>query len=180
MWRNYNPHALLVWVQNGQLFWKMIWQFLRMLNMEFPHNLAILLLDGELETYVHTNTWIQRLLLFLFSRPVMSDSVTPWTVQHASSLCSPPFPEVCPSSCPLHRWCHPAVSSSDDLFSFCPQSFPASGTFPMSQPFALDERNTGVSASVSVLSMSIQGWFPLRLVWSPCFPRDSQESSPAP
>ena len=105
---------------------------------------------------------------------------TLWTVQHASSLCSPPFPEVCPSSCPLHRWCHPAISSSDDLFSFCPQSFPASGTFPMSQLFASDEHNTGVSASVSVISASTQGWFPLRLVWSPCCPRDSQLCSPAP
>ena len=71
-------------------------------------------------------------------------------------------PEVCPSSCPFHWWCHPAISSSDALFSFCLQLFPASGTFPMSQLFASDDQNIGVSASASVLPVSIQGWFLLR------------------
>ena len=52
--------------------------------------------------------------------------------QHTRPPCPSPSPNVCPSSCPLHQWCHPAISSSDALFSFCPQSFPASGTFPMS------------------------------------------------
>ena len=78
-------------------------------------------------------------------------------------LCPSQSPEVCPSSCSLHRWCHLAISSSDTLFSFCLQSFPASGTFPMSQLFTLDNQNTGVSASASVLPMSIQSWFPLKL-----------------
>ena len=71
-------------------------------------------------------------LRYLFSRSVMSDSVRPHGLQHTRPLCPSPSPEVCPSSCPLHQWCHPAISSSDALFSFCPQSFPASGTFPMS------------------------------------------------
>ena len=71
-----------------------------------------------------------------------------------------------------------SISSSDAIFSFCPQSFPASGTFPMSQLFTLGDQNTG--ASTSVLPVNIQGLSPLRLVWSPCCPRDSQESSPAP
>ena len=79
---------------------------------------------------------------------------------------------VMPSSQPSHPL--------DALFSFCPQSFPASGTFPMSQLFPSDDQNIGVSASTSVLPMSIQGWFPLRLVLSPCCPGDSEESSPAP
>ena len=70
---------------------------------------------------------------------------------------------LCPSSCPLHWWCRPAISSSDALFSFCPQSFKASGTFPMSRLFVSDDQNIGASVSASVLSMSIQGWFPLRL-----------------
>ena len=65
------------------------------------------------------------------------------------------------SSCPLHRWCHPAIS--DTLFPFSPQSFPAPGTFPVSQLFASNDQNTEVLASASVLPMSIQGWFPLRL-----------------
>ena len=72
------------------------------------------------------------------------------------------LPEVCPGSCPLHRWCHPAISSFNDLFSYT-QSFPAPRTFPMSQLFASDDQSTGASASASVLPTSIQGWFPLRL-----------------
>ena len=100
-------------------------------------------------------------VLLLFSSPVMSNSLWPHGLQHTRPPCPSPSPEVCPSSCPLHWWCHPAISFSDALFSFCPQSFPASGSFPMSQLFALDDQNTG--ASVSVLPKSIQGWFPLRL-----------------
>ena len=83
---------------------------------------------------------------------------TPWTAAHQASV-----PQVYPSSCSLHRWCHPAISYSDTLFSFCPQSFPASGTFPLSQLFTSSDQNTGASASASVLPMSFQGWFPLRL-----------------
>ena len=73
----------------------------------------------------------------------------------------PLSPKVFPSSCLLPRWCHPTISSSVELFSFCLQSFPASGSFPMSQLFISDSQSIGVSASASVLPMSIQGWFPL-------------------
>ena len=105
----------------------------------------------------------QRSHMLLFSHPVMSKSVWPCGLQNM-----PPWPllspKVCPSSCPLLRWCRPAISSSDPpLFSFCPQSFPASGTFPMSQLFTLDDQNIGISALASVLPTIIQGWFPLRL-----------------
>ena len=93
----------------------------------------------------------------------MSNSLWPHGLQHGRPLCPSPSPEVCPSSCPLHQWCHPAISSSDVLFSFCRQSFPAPQTFPMSQIFASYDQNTRVSASSSVLQTSIQGWFPLRL-----------------
>ena len=65
-------------------------------------------------------------------------------------------------SCSLHWWCCPAILSSDTFFSFCPQFFPISGTFPMSHLFALDDQNTGASASASVLPVNIQGWSPLR------------------
>ena len=85
----------------------------------------------------------------------------PVDCSNARPLCPSPFSEVCPSSCPLHWWCYPAISSSDVLFS-CPQSFPASGTF-LSQLFSSYGQNTGVSASASVLPTSIQGWFLLRL-----------------
>ena len=66
--------------------------------------------------------------------------------------------------CSLHQWCHPAISSSDALFSFWPQSFSASGTFPMGHLFASDYQNTGTSISTSVLPVNIQGWF-LKIDW---------------
>ena len=100
--------------------------------------------------------------MLLFSRPFVSDSLQPCRLHHARRPCTSPSTGVYPSSRPLHQWCHPAIWSSDALFSFCPQSFPASGTFPMSQLFASDDQNTAVSASASVLPTSIQGWFPLR------------------
>ena len=65
-------------------------------------------------------------------------------------------------------------------FSLCPQSFPASGSFPVSQLLASGDQNIGASASTSVLPINIRDWLPLRLTWSPYCPRDSQESSPAP
>ena len=68
-------------------------------------------------------------LLLLFSRPVVSDSLWPHGLQQAMPPCPSPSPGVCLTSCPLHQWCHPAISSSDALFSFCPQSFPASEIF---------------------------------------------------
>ena len=99
--------------------------------------------------------------MFLFSRPVMSDSLWPHGQKHTGPPCLSPSPEVCPRSCPLH--CHPAISSSDVLFSFCSQASPASRIFPMSWLFTSGDQNTGASASASVLPVSIQGWFPLKL-----------------
>ena len=84
----------------------------------------------------------------------------PHALQRARPPCVP-SPEICPSLCPLHYWCHPAVSSSAALL-FCLQFFPASGTFPMSQLFASVDQNARASASASILPMSIQVWFPLR------------------
>ena len=83
--------------------------------------------------------------------------------QQSRPPCSSPSPGVCPSSCSLHCWCHPAISFSDTLFSFCPWSFPASRTFPMSHLFTSDHQNNGASASASVLLVNIQDWSPLRL-----------------
>ena len=103
------------------------------------------------------------MLLLFFSHSVVSNSLWPHGLQHARPPCPSPLPEVCPSSYPLHRWCHPAISCSDALFSFCLQAFPASGNFPMSQLFTPYDQNTGVSASASVLPMNVQGWFALRL-----------------
>ena len=96
----------------------------------------------------------------LFMQPVMSDSATPG-VQHARPPCPSPSPRVCPSSRPLHQWCHPASSSSDTLF--CSQSFQASETFTMTRLFISVDQTTRASASASVLPVNIQGWFPLVL-----------------
>ena len=81
----------------------------------------------------------------------------------------------------LSWWCHPAISSSVVPFSSCPQSLPASGSFPMSQLLASGGQNTGVSAVASFLPKNTQGWSPLEwLVGFPCSPRDSQEPFPTP
>ena len=85
-------------------------------------------------------------------------------LQHARPRCPSPSPGACPSSCPLHWWCHPAILSSDALFFLCPQSFPASGTFPVTLLFTSVSQSTRVSTSASVFPTSIQGWFPLRLI----------------
>ena len=95
-----------------------------------------------------------------FNRSVMSDSLWPHESQHARPRCSSPTPGVHPNSCPLSRWCHPTISSSVIPF-FCPQSFPASGSFQMSQLFASGVQSIGVSASTSVLPMNTQDWSPL-------------------
>ena len=101
--------------------------------------------------------------VLLFSCSVVSDSLRPHGLQHARLLCPSPSPRACSNSCPLNQWCHPAISSSVLPFSSCPQSFPASGSFPMSQLFASDCQSIGVSTSASVFPMNIQDWFPLGL-----------------
>ena len=95
--------------------------------------------------------------MLLFNPPVMSDSLRHHGLQHTRPPCPSPSPEVCPMSCPLHWWCHPAISSFDTLFSFCPQSFSASGTFPVSQLFTSGVQNTGGSASMSIPSSEYAG-----------------------
>ena len=92
----------------------------------------------------------------------MSDSLRPHESQHARPPCQSSTPGVHSDSCPLSRWCHPAISSSVVPFS-CLQSFPALGSFQMSQFFASGGQSIGVSASASVLPKNIQDWFPLEL-----------------
>ena len=87
---------------------------------------------------------------------------TPWTPARQSPRPSPP-PGVHSSSGELNHWCHPTISSSATLFSFCLQSFPATGSFPVSRLFASGGQSIGASASTSVLPMSIWGWLPLGL-----------------
>ena len=96
-----------------------------------------------------------------FSRSVVSKSLRPHELQHARPTCPSPTPRPYSNPCPLNRWCHPTISSSVVSFSSCPQSFPASGSFPMSHFFTSGGQSTGVSTSASVLPMSICNWFPL-------------------
>ena len=91
----------------------------------------------------------------------MSESLLPHVLQHARLPCPSPTPGVYSNSCPLSRWCHSTISSSVIPFSSCLQSFPASGSFPMSQFFASAGQSIGISASASVLPMNIQDWFAL-------------------
>ena len=99
-----------------------------------------------------------------FSRSVMSNSLQPHGLHCARPPCPSPAPGVYSTSCSLSQWCYPTISSSVVSFSFCLQSFPASGSFPMSQFFASGDQSIGVSASISVLPMNIQDWFPLRWI----------------
>ena len=97
-----------------------------------------------------------------FSCSVVSNSLRPHEPQHTRPPCLSPTLGVHPNPCPLSWWCHPTISSSVIPFSSCPQSFPASGSFQMSQLFASGGQNIGVSASTSVLPMNTKDWFPLR------------------
>ena len=97
-----------------------------------------------------------------FSCSVMSDSFRPHGLQHARLPCPSPTPGVYLDSCPSCQWCHPTISSSVIPFSSRLLSFPASGSFPVSQFFTSGGQSIGVSASASVLPMNIQNWFPLQ------------------
>ena len=104
--------------------------------------------------------WLVRISV-QFSCSVVSDSLRPHGLQHTRPPCPSPTPGVYPNSCPLSWWCHPTISSSVIPFSSCLQSFPASGSFQMSQLFTSGGQSIRVSASTSVLPMNIQDWSPL-------------------
>ena len=105
---------------------------------------------------VHGQGYVQ------FSRSIVSNSLWPHESQHTRPPCPSQIPGVYTNSCPMSQWCHPAISSSVVPFFSCPQSLPASGSFPMSQLFTWGGQSIGVSASVSVLPMNTQDWSPLR------------------
>ena len=100
---------------------------------------------------------------FWFSHSVMSDSLQPHGLQNGRLPGPSLSPKVCSNPCPLSRWWHPSISSSVALFSSCPQSFQASGSFPVCWLFTSGGQSVEVSDSASVLPMNIQGWFPLGL-----------------
>ena len=101
--------------------------------------------------------WSMLVVSVQFSHSVVSNSLRSHEPQHARPPCPSPTSRVHPNPCPLSWWCHPNISSSVVPFSFCPQSFPASGSFPMSQLFA----SVGQSIAVSVLPVNTQDWSPL-------------------
>ena len=109
------------------------------------------------------------------SLSVMSNSLWPHESQHTRPPCPSPTPGVQPNSCPLSRWCHPTTSFSVVPFSSCPQSLPASESFPMSQLFAWGGQSIGISASASVLPMNTQDWSPLE--WTGWISLQSKELS---
>ena len=119
---------------------------------------------GGSRGYLQDTTQIgesEEYFLLQFSRSVLSDFLRPHESQQARPPCPSPTPGVYSNSRPSSRWCHPAISPSVVPFSSCPQSLPASGSFPMSQFFASGGQTTGVSASASVLPMNTQDWSPL-------------------
>ena len=97
--------------------------------------------------------------------------VTPWTIACQASM-SIINSRACSNSCPLSLWYHPTISSSVIPYSFCPQSFPALGSFPMNQFFSSGDQRIGVSASASVLPVNMQDWFPLE--WTGCISLQSK------
>ena len=132
-----------------------------------PHLLVLLndssrRLGSESESNSVRSLWPHELYSSAqFSHSVVSDSLQHHGLQHAMPPCPLPIPGVYSNSCPLSRWCHPTTSSSVVPFSCCLQSFPAPGSFPVSQFFIPCGQSVGVSASTSVLPMNIQDWPPL-------------------
>ena len=100
--------------------------------------------------------------LLLFDRSVMSDSLHPYGLHHARLPCTSLSPEVCSNSHPLSQWCHPTISFPVALFS-CPQSFPASESFPVNRFFSSGGQRIEAAVSAPVLPVTIQSWFPLGL-----------------
>ena len=105
--------------------------------------------------------WTSFVTAVQLSPSVVSDSLQPHESQHTRPPCPSPTPGIYSNSCPSSRWCHPAISSSVVSFPSCPQSLPASGSFPMSQLFTWGGQSTGISALASFLPKKSQGWSPL-------------------
>ena len=116
----------------------------------------------QIQNRVKQNLGLRSLLNSVqFSHSVMSNSLRPNGLQHVRPPCPSPTLRLYSNSCPLSQWCHPTISSSVIPFFSWFQSFPASGSFPMSQLFASGGQSTGVSASTSALPVNTQDWFPL-------------------
>ena len=127
--------------------------------------------DRTEQLLLHLTICLSSLEKWLFCCCLVAEScltVQPLGLQRARLPSPSPYPGICPSSYPLNQWCHPTMSSSVAHFSFCLQSFPAPGSFPMSCLFTSGGQSIGASASVSVLPKSIQGLIPLRFTGLLC------------
>ena len=152
--------ALAIWTFIGKVMFLLFYTMSRFVNTFLLKKQ--LSSDFMAAVTVWSDFWSPRGNLSLqFSRSVMSDSLQPKGLEHAWLPCPSPTPGVCSNSCPLSRWCHPTISSSIILFSSCLQCFWTSRSFQMSQFFASDGQNIGVSALTSVLPMNTQDWSPL-------------------
>ena len=149
---SFQDHLEWPWKRHKPLHWS--------LNQPSPTPLLRRITTNHSESLQH-GLFAEQFSSAQFSRSVVSDSLQPHGLQHARPPCPSPTPGVYSNSCPLSRWCHPTISSSVIPFSSRLQSFPASGSFPVSQFFPSGGQSTGVSASASVLPMNIQDWFPL-------------------
>ena len=139
---------------------------------------------GSVSIVPHYPLWLTPMwsvIIIQISCFVMFDTLQPLGLQHARLPCPSPTPGACSNSCPSSQWCHPTISSSVIPFSSCPQSFPASGCFQMSQLSASGGQSIGVSASTSVLPMNIQDWFLSEWTgWTSLQSKWLSESSPTP
>ena len=107
--------------------------------------------------------WLWEFSSVQFSCSVTSNSLWPHRLQYTRLPCPSPYPRVCSNSCPSGLWCHPTISFFVTRFSSCPQTFPASESFPVRWLFVSRDQSFGASASASVFPMNIEGWFPLGL-----------------
>ena len=131
-------------------------------------------MDWSKNYYAHIAKTFLTVTVSRFSHTVVSDSFWPHGLQHTGLPCPSPTPEACSNSSPSRQWCHPTISSVIPFSSWL-QSFPASGSFPMSQLFTSSGQRIGVSASASVFPMNIHDWSPLG--WTSWISLQSKELS---
>ena len=156
-----SQYSHLSWTSNIRMSLKVLWPFLFGIYTHFlttSLTLKVLSITHALTIFILLSPGLSS---DQFSRSVVSDSLQTHESHHARPPCPSPTARVHSDSRPLSRWCHPAISSSVVPFSSCPQSLPASESFPMSQLFTWDSQSTGVSALASFLPKKSQGWSPL-------------------
>ena len=157
-WSHHSDNPMATYFPKGEACFSYLWSNPTVsevwLQSKITWGLLKILVSGPHPRLRRARLKQQHLLLF---------SPRPQGLQHARLPCPPPTPGACSNSCPLSQWYHPTISSSVIPFSSCLQSFPASGSFPMSQFFTSGGQSIGASASASDLPMNNKGWFPLEL-----------------